>query len=191
MSEMNQFEYTLDDDEEKKYGVSNKFPAKAKIIITILIIIIILLIGGLIGFIIYVFPKIRNYNKNKENKENKENDYPNFISKYSNLSYTEDKIKNSFKIGGANYLENIGEINDGKDYDKTDRNIYDLYIPNKDIKKNEINHIILFIHSGGWILGSKEEMSLLSLQTSSYGYITANFGYTLISQEYKKYNSLY
>ena len=39
MSEMNQFEYTLDDDEEKKYGVSNKFPTKAKIIITILIII--------------------------------------------------------------------------------------------------------------------------------------------------------
>jgi len=187
MSEMNQFEYTLDDDEEKKYGVSNKFPTKAKIIITILIIIIILLIGGLIGFIIYALPKIRNYNKNKEDKENKENGYPNFIIKYSNLSYTEDKIKNSFKIGGANFLENIGEINDGKDYDKTDRNIYDLYIPNKDIKKDGINHIILFLHSGGWILGSKEEMSYLCLMTSSYGHITANIGYTLLSQEYKKY----
>jgi flagellar basal body-associated protein FliL len=59
---MNQFEYTLDDDEENKYCVSNKFPAKAKIIITILIIIIILLIGGFIGFFIYAFPKIKNYN---------------------------------------------------------------------------------------------------------------------------------
>jgi len=58
MAEMNQFEYTLDDNEEKKYGVSDKFPTKERIIITILIIIIILLIGGFIGFIIYAFPKI-------------------------------------------------------------------------------------------------------------------------------------
>ena len=183
---MNQFEYTLDDDEENKYCVSNKFPAKAKIIITILIIIIILLIGGFIGFFIYAFPKIKNYNANKEN-ENANNQ--NLIIKYTNLSYTEDKIKNSFKIGGANYIENISEINDGKDYDKTDRNIYDLYIPHNNIKKNGTNLIILFIHSGGWKVGSKEEMSDLCLSTSNYGYITANIGYTLLSQEYKKYNT--
>jgi acetyl esterase/lipase len=110
------------------------------------------------------------------------------IIKYTNLSYTEDKIKNSFKIGGANYIENITEINDGKDYDKTDRNIYDLYIPYNNIKKNGTNLIILFIHSGGWKLGSKEEMTYFCLITSNYGYITANIGYTLLSQEYKKYN---
>ena len=112
----------------------------------------------------------------------------NLIIKYTNLSYTEDKIKNSFKIGGANYIENITEINDGKDYDKTDRNIYDLYIPYNNIKKNGTNLIILFIHSGGWKLGSKEEMTYVCLITSNYGYITANIGYTLLSQEYKKYN---
>ena len=183
MTEMNQFEYTLDDDEEKKYGVSDKFPTKARIIITLLIIIIILLISGFIGLIIYAFPKIKKYNENKKN-ENVYNPY--YIIKYTNLSYTEDKIKNSFKIGGANFIEKIGEVNDGKDYEKTDRNIYDLYIPNKDIKKN--GHIILFIHSGGWRFGSKEEMSDFCIVTSSIGYITANIGYTLLSQEYKKYN---
>ena len=186
MAEMNQFEYTLDDDEEKKYGISDKFPTKAKIIITILIIIIILLIGGFTAFIIYAFPKIQ---KNNENKQNENVYNPNYIIKYTNLSYTEDKIKNSFKNGGANYIEKIGEVNDGKDYEKTDRNIYDLYIPNKDIKKNGTNHIILFIHSGGWRLGSKEEMSFLCLMTSSSGYITATTGYTLLTQEYKKYNA--
>ena len=188
MENTQQFEYTLDDEEQEKFNLSKKtFPLKAKIIITILIIIIILLIGGFIGFIIYAIPKIKNNNGNKENKENDYN--PNYIIKYTNLSYTKDKIKNSFKIGGANYIEKIGEINDGRDYDKTDRNIYDLYIPNKNIKKNEINHIILFIHSGGWKLGSKEEMSEICLLTSNIGYITANIGYTLLSQEYKKYNA--
>ena len=183
MEEMNQFEYTLDHDEEKKYGVSDKFPTKAKIIITILIIIIILLIWGFIGFIIYAFPKIKKYNENKQNEDIYN---PNYIIKYTNLSYIEDKIKNSFKKGGDNYIEKIGEVNGGNDYEKTDRNIYDLYIPNKDIKKN--GHIILFIHSGGWRFGSKEEMSDFCIVTSSIGYITANIGYTLLSQEYKKYN---
>ena len=82
MAEMNQFEYTLDDDEEKKYGVYDQFPTKAKIIITILIIIIILLIGGFIGFIIYVFPKIKKSNENKENKQNEDIYNPNYIKKY-------------------------------------------------------------------------------------------------------------
>ena len=185
MAEMNQFEYTLDDDEEKKYGVSDKFPTKAKIIITILIIIIILLIGGFIGFIIYAFPKIKKYNENKQNEDIYN---PNYIIKYTNLSYIEDKIKNSFKKGGDNYIEKIGEVNGGNDYEKTDRNIYDLYIPNKDIKKDGANHIILLIHGGGWKLGSKEEMSTFCLMTSSMGYISANIGYTLLSQEYKNYN---
>ena len=67
---------------KKKYGVSDKFPTKAKIIITILIIIIILLIGGFIGFIIYAFPKIKKYNENKQNEDIYN---PNYITKYTNL----------------------------------------------------------------------------------------------------------
>ena len=67
--------------------------------------------------------------------------------------------------------------------------IYMIYIFQiMDIKKDGANHIILFIHGGGWKLGSKEEMSTFCLMTSSMGYISANIGYTLLSQEYKNYN---
>ena len=50
---MESLEYNLDE-EEKRYGLSNKWPTKAKIIIGILIGVIILLI---IGFIIYAIKK--------------------------------------------------------------------------------------------------------------------------------------
>jgi type I restriction enzyme M protein len=53
-----------------------------------------------------------------------------FGQNYSNLNYDNNGIiVNTFKKGGDNYNESMGEINGGKDYEKNNRNIYDLYIP--------------------------------------------------------------
>ena len=50
-----------------------------------------------------------------------------FGEKLSNLTYdVNGKIENSFKSTGDNYDPDIGDLNEGEDYIKTDRNIYDL-----------------------------------------------------------------
>ena len=69
------------------------------------------------------------------------------------LSYTTDKIiRNSFKEGEINYNETIGNINNGLDYNETERNIYDLYIPYSTLHiKNKYNKIMLYIH-WWWLL---------------------------------------
>ena len=50
---------------------------------------------------------------------------------FNNIPYADENnlIKNSFKKGGDNFIEELGEINNGLDYEYTDLNIYDLYIP--------------------------------------------------------------
>ena len=73
--------------------------------------------------------------------------------KISNIPYyTKDNIIiNSFKKDGINYIEEIGEINEGKDYEKNNRNYYDLFIPYIALKrKDKYNGIFLFIHGGAW-----------------------------------------
>ena len=185
---MDDLEYTLDED-AKKLNLKNKWPSKAKIIIGILIAIIILQIIGFILYIIFKPSNEQKENKNENNQENTDYDYSYFSIKYLNISYTDKTIINSFKKDGIHYNETMGEINDGKDYIKSNRNIYDLYIPYKSTqKKKEYNQIILYIHGGGWTKGSKEELDSLCEINLIQGYITANMGYTLISAEYKEYN---
>ena len=143
---MEGLEYTLDE-EEKRINIYDKWPTKAKVIIGILIGIIVLLVAI---FIIYIV--IKEKDDDDENKD-KNNKYPNFIYKYIlNISYTNDKIINSFKKGGPHYNETMGNINNGNDYGKSNRNIYDLFIPYTAVaKKNEYNYLILYVHSGGCI----------------------------------------
>ena len=118
-------------------------------------------------------------------------DYYDYIgTKYKNLNYDADgKIENTFKSGGDNNIEDIGNLNDGNDYEKTERNIYDLYIPDFALKrKNDINGIILFIHGGSWTEGFKDEMTFLCKLYGQQGYITANMEYTLLSLQYENNN---
>lgn len=177
---MDAFEYNLNEEEEKSSNPNKKWPIKAKITIVILIATIILLIVGSILFIIL---------KKSEKKNEEIPDYSYYTIKYTNLSYTDNTIINSFKRNGIHYNETMGEINDGKDYLKTDRNNYDLYIPYiPKKKKNEYNQILLLLHSGGWKEGSKEEMDIFCDLFIKQGYITANMGYTLINEDYKDYN---
>lgn len=181
-------EYVLDE-EGKKMAQLNKWPKKAKIIIIILISTIILLILGFILFAILKQDEIDNI-KNKDDNKNNNNYTTEYTIIYKNLTYTENKIINSFKKEGINYKQGMEEINNGNDYEKTDRNIYDLFIPYSAIqKKDKNNYIILYIHSGGWMLGSKEEGGLFSNLFTSKGYIYASMGYTLLTEQYKEYGA--
>ena len=100
----------------------------------------------------------------------------------SNVSYAEDNvIINSFVKNGNNYFEELGEINNGKNYPKNERNVYDLYIPlSAKEKKDKYNRIILFIHGGAWVAGEKEDIESLCKIYGSLGFITATMGYTLL-----------
>ena len=107
-----------------------------------------------------------------------------------NLSYAHNgKIINTFKENGENYNESIGNINEGNDYDKSKRNIYNLFIPHSALKNNDKNNgIILFIHGGNWDHGEKEYFNKFCKIYTQMGYITATMGYTLLKKDYKNYN---
>ena len=116
--------------------------------------------------------------------------YDLYGEKIENIPYfKDDKIINSFKKDGKNYNETIGEINSGKDYQKNERNYYDLYIPySTTLRKDKINKIILFIHGGAWIEGSKNYGSYFCSRYAKMGFITATLGYTLLLEKYKEYS---
>ena len=106
------------------------------------------------------------------------------------MSYSEDnKIVNSFKYGEENYIDEIGNLNDGNDYTANERNYYDLYIPDSISKKaNESNGVLLWIHGGAWIKGDKSGMKDLCEMYAEQGYITASMGYTLLNGQYEEAN---
>ena len=110
--------------------------------------------------------------------------------KINNLPYfTNNKIRNSFKKNGENFKEDIGEINNGQDYEVNERNYYSLYIPYSSLKrKNKFNGIILFIHGGAWIGGKKEDIEYLCARYSKFGYITCTMNHTLLLKKYKNFN---
>ena len=107
-----------------------------------------------------------------------------------NLSYTENNvIINSFVKNGNNFIEEVGEMNNGKNYTKNERNAYDLYIPSSaEEQKDKYNRIILFIHGGAFVGGIKEFMEFWCRVYGSLGFITATMGYTLLQNDYKEAN---
>ena len=110
--------------------------------------------------------------------------------KIQNIPYdTNNLIINTFKKDCINYKEEIGDVNNGKDYLKNERNVYDLYVPYSSLKrKDKYNGIILFIHGGGWIKGDKKHFEFLASRFAKYGYITAALNYTLLIEKYKEHN---
>ena len=96
---------------------------------------------------------------------------------------------NNFKHSCNNYNKSIGNINKGLDYEKNERNIYDLYIPKyAEKRKNEINGIILWIHGGSWIGGDLKQVDILCQYSGQLGYISATVGYTILIDYYKVFN---
>ena len=187
------------EDLEKKLIDKEQVPKKIKIIIVILIILIILLIGASI-FIYFYFHNKNEGNKGKEEDKKSEEEYLLEINGFKeewydifgnrtiNISYAENNIiSNSFKKNGANYIEELGEINDGKDYTKHDVNVYDLYIPFSSLsRKDKHNGVILFVHGGGFENNTKQETDCFAIRFAKLGYITANIEYTNSLDKYKE-----
>ena len=187
------------DDMEYKLNVDNldeniipkdgsQWPKPAKIILILIAFICLALVAGLITFILlYKNKSSDNSQKNPEPSKNPTKDetqnidlYNFFGLKYSNLTYDDN---------GKIYNESMGEINDGKDYEKNERNIYDLYIPQYALdRKNEVNGIILWIHGGSWMNGTKEDMDAFCKLYSQQGYISATLSYTLLNSPHKDFN---
>ena len=100
---------------------------------------------------------------------------------FKNICYAKnDKIANTYKIGGPNHIEY--DINNGLDYEgNKSSNNYDLYVP-KDLNKNEKHVVILFIHGGAWISGFKTDVNSYVHEFANRGYITATIKYSLLNK---------
>ena len=174
---------------EKESDV-NTSSKKMKIILAILIAVIIVLIIVLIIVIASKKTETITIEKIVE-KETGTVDWRFYGTIIPNISYanSNNMIVNSFKEDGDNYNSTIGNINEGNDYEKNERNTYSLYIPySATQRKTENNHIILFIHGGSWIGGDKESLEPFCKIYAQMGYITATLGYTLLDGDYKNYN---
>ena len=110
--------------------------------------------------------------------------------KITNIPYFKNgMIINSFKKDGDNYNDEIGNVNNGRDYQKNERNYYDLYIPYLALKKKDkYNGIMLFIHGGGWVEGTKNSFNFLCSRYAKFGYITATMNHTFLTKKYKESN---
>ena len=188
-------------DLEGKLLNEEKLPKKIKTIIIILIIIILLLIASIIFTAIYltINQEIENESSNQDNKKPEEKYlleingfkqewYDIYGTRRINISYLEnDVIPNTFRSGKSNYIEELGDINEGKDYTKHDVNVYDLYIPYSILsRKDKHNGVILFVHGGGFENNTKEETECFAIRFCKMGYITANIEYTNTLDKYKE-----
>ena len=189
-------EYQLDIEEE--LNINPKSPKMFKISLIILICASVLMIAAIIALaILYNDEKSKNSQKN-QGTNSKQNPQPNpqfdsfsFFGKiHYNLTYDEgDKITNTFKDGGDNYNSSLGPVNNNQDYEKNDRNVYTLFIPQFALdRKNETNGIILWVHGGAWKGGDKEGMEYFCRLYSQQGYISATVGYTILAKPYKNFN---
>jgi hypothetical protein len=199
MEDDNDPEYHLDpiNEEEKNLNspVQNKTLTLFKILFSISIIIIVCLIVVIILFITKVInPEPNNKSQPEPQKEtiiDLSNQFFNYFGDYyENITYDENnKIINSFKENGDNYNKEIGNINNGDDYEKNERNIFNIYIPEQALnRKKEYNGILLWIHGGAWIAGDLTQMNVPCYVFGSQGYITVTMGYTILKNKYKGAN---
>ena len=180
---MNSLEFQLNDPDPDSKAIE-KYSNHSKIIIFILIISLIILFAGFI-IILILYLKEKDDDEGDKPEENKNISENEIIILY-NLSYATDKIiRNSFKEGEINYNETIGNINNGLDYNQTERNIYDLYIPYNTLhKKNKYNKIILYIHGGGFFGGNKTYYEKDCKTKTKLGYICASMNYNYLRLYY-------
>ena len=183
-----EFSPKIDINEEELLG-KPKQSKYLKVLLIIFLIIIILLIGVII-YLIFFSKKDEKSKDNSNPQLSTYDTYHFFGTKYSNLPHDENGIiNNTFKYGGENYNEEIGNINDGENYKSNELNIYDLYIPRyAENRKNETNGIMLWIHGGWWIGGNLAMTSALCELYGQLGYISANVNYTLLINEYKVFS---
>ena len=183
----------------------NKITKGTKVAIAIFIVVIILLIAASIYMFIYMSNKLKEekkiqddkYQQNQKKLEEdylleingfKEEWYDIYGDRFINLSYSEDNIiPNTFRNGKPNYIEELGDINGGKDYDKYDTNVYDLYIPYSSYKRaKKHNGVMLFVRGGGFENNTREEVECFAIRFAKLGFITANIEYTNSLDKYEQ-----
>ena len=100
---------------------------------------------------------------------------------FKNIGYaTNEAIANTYKNGGVHHTEY--NVNGGEDYAATkSSNNYDLYVP-KELKKDEKQTVILFIHGGAWVSGFKTDVNEYIYEFANRGYITATLKYSLLKR---------
>ena len=112
---------------EQKTAFQEKHHRLLKIIIIIGILVI---IGLIIGIIVLAVSNKSSEESSKDTPQPSPTpqsiDYYAFIGNISqNFSYSiNNKIENSFKEGGENYIKEIGNLNNGEDYPANERNYY-------------------------------------------------------------------
>ena len=150
-----------------------KKPSKKRLIIIIIVVIVVVLVG--VGLLLYFLV----FKKKKNNEETLiKRDVPTDVN---------GKIPNSFKFGGVNFNETIGNLNGGEDFDKNDRNNFDYCIPAQvKQRKNKHNMVYLQLHGGGWAVGEKENISLFCNTNSEFNAITVVMSYTLLNGTYNQ-----
>ena len=191
-------EYKLDDSNELPAIIEYKWTKKTKILIGVLIFLVILLLIMILILLVKAkdlkdekddFEEEIDYLKNNTtNLENKKIELINELEK-KNIAYTlnnvpyadkNNSIKNSFKRGGAHYIEELGEINKGQDYEYTDLNVYDLIIPyTAQQNKDKYNKIILYIHGGSWTGGNRADAKAIYENLAQSGFISGTLDYTV------------
>ena len=190
----NDLDYHLDDPGEI---FSEKESSKRRKLIIILVSIIILLsLIIIIGIILSFTLGKKEQDKEEDKKEDREHDkekdeeIPEYSIIYLNISTSENHlIRNSFKKDGENYNPKIGDINNYLDYNETDRDNFDICIP-ENIMKNKDKYvtIVLNIHGGGWMQGNKADVYETSKSPLYKDFIVATMSYTLVNGDYKEYN---
>ena len=116
--------------------------------------------------------------------------YDVFGNKTTNISYAKNgKITNTFKTSGEHYNQEIGNVNNGEDYEANNRSYYDLYIPYGVLQEKDKYHgVFLFIHGGSWVEGEKTDLEHFPSRFAKLGYIGATMGYTVLSDSYSNTN---
>ena len=207
---MKQLEFEMDSKEILPDIIEYKWSKKTKIFIGLLISFTILLILILVLLLIGTkkvkddrddYEKERNTLKHEKDEYEKEiNDLNNQIENnsmifmYYNVSYADknNPIKNTFKKGGEHYIEELGEINNGSDYNYTYNNQYDLYIPYIATQsKKKYNRVILYIHGGAWYGQDKRDEAEFCKTLTKLGFITASLEYTFLNIEKFKNVNIY
>ena len=174
-------EYRLNEINEDEIKLPEKAPSKGKNKLTIILAIItVFLVLVIITMIIVYFLVLK---KDDDLTDGTFLIYPEIQTSENN------KIKNTFGTGGDHYIKDIGNINDGKDYEANDRDNFELCIPSN-VLKNKKNYttILLDIHGGAWIGGNKNEALKICEDDLYKNFIVATMSHTLLNGDYKEYN---
>jgi acetyl esterase/lipase len=99
------------------------------------------------------------------------------------MTITSKLIKMSFKYGDAlrdrklQIPKNVARLNNVNFYkDDGDSGLLDIYLP---IERKNPLPIIVSIHGGGWVYGTKEAYQFYCMHLAQYGFAVINFNYRL------------